>query len=170
MCTSELKDTDTAWQRIQPSRSAKSVGSFSRAVLPRVEHSQIVATLQPKLISSFLTLVSRNLFAKSFCCQMSVLPLGSLDIKHPCQCQKHPFTKIITRHLGMTISGLPGRWPEFNEYLNPLACRALRMSISGLVFFDRMPAIMRLRVSASTMSAIFLLLDLLLLSCSQVTR
>ena len=52
------------------------------------------------------------------------------------------------------MSGFPGRRLECSEYLNPLACRALRMSVSGLVFFDWIPAIMRLRVAASTTSAI----------------
>src|SRR5579871_764317 len=50
------------------------------------------------------------------------------------------------------MSGLPGTRGECRRYLKPLRCRALRIASSSRVFLARMPAIILLRVAASTTS------------------
>ena len=55
-------------------------------------------------------------------------------------------------YLGNTISGVPGSLLSFTRYLNPLAKRAFRNIISGLVFFDRIFDITSDRFSLSQIS------------------
>lgn len=50
------------------------------------------------------------------------------------------------------MSGLPGKSFLCNRNRKPRLCSRLRTSTSGLVFFPRIPDIIRLRVTASTTS------------------
>jgi len=60
---------------------------------------------------------------------------------------------MTASYSGSTMSGFPGSSRTCRRNRKPRWCRALRTKISGLVFRPRMPAIIRLRVAVSTMSA-----------------
>ncbi len=122
-------------------------------VLSLVAHSQTTSTCQPAARRAEMHRPSRSTLRCNFVRQNFVFEAGSLKNLQPlCQCQKHPWTKTAILRPGKTISGTPGKSVLCNLNRNPAANRALRTSISGLVFFTRMPAIMRLRVLRSTMS------------------
>ncbi len=122
-------------------------------VLSLVAHSQTTSTRQPAARSAEVHRPSRSTLRCNFVRQNFVFEAGSLKNLQPlCQCQKHPWTKTAIFRPGKTMSGAPGKSALCNLNRNPAAKRALRTSISGLVFFTRIPAIMRLRVLRSTMS------------------
>ena len=63
--------------------------------------------------------------------------------------RKQPCANNATRRLGKTRSGLPGRSARRGRNRSPIAWVALRMRISGPVFFPLIRAIVRERRSAN---------------------
>lgn len=129
-----------------------SATSFFRLGSP-ISHSQMTNTRQPCSASCFLTLASRAVLASNFFCQNAARVLGVVVKRHPCLCQKQPCTKTTAWCLGNTRSGLPGSL-ACSRKRSPAQCRNLRTSSSGVVFFPRMPDIIRLRVALSTTSMV----------------
>jgi len=126
--------------------------SMSVCLMP---HSHTVATRQPSCLRSASFRRSRATFSLNFCCQNLRFDDGvAARMQAGCRCQKQPCTKTTARYLGNTKSGLPGRSFTFSLYLNPARCIAALRTRSGSVSRPRIPAIIRDRVAASTMSAI----------------
>ena len=118
-------------------------------------HSHITSTLQPRLIICLTCLSSLSVFCLNFSSQLSRFCSGIVANLHPlCLCQKHPCTKIAKWYLAKTISGLPGNFLSWSRYRNPRECKKHRTNNSGLVSLPLIPAIMRDRVWASTISVI----------------
>ena len=134
--------------------------SKERRSRPRSAHSQTSATRHSFCRSAALFLISRSRFASIFWRQKSRRVAGRRKRWQSWPCQKHPFAKIAARYFGKARSGLPGRSFTCNRNRKPFRCKALRNSSSGLVFFPRIPAIIRLRTAGSTMSAIYHLCEL----------
>lgn len=128
--------------------------SISRSDCPLIAHSHIVQILHPALIRPARTARSRLRFPFILSFQNVFRVAGHLNRRHPWPCQKHPCTKTTARYFGRTRSGLPGSFFTCSRYRYPLVNRPLLITSSGFVFLLRMPAIIRLRVRRSTMSAI----------------
>jgi len=116
--------------------------------------SHMRMTVQPRDLSSSLTLISRVLFWRNLAFQNCLLVFGNVACSGQ-PCQKHPSTKIATRFPGNTRSGCPGNLYD-NRYLNPAAQRAFRRRNSGLVSLRRTLAMQRLRCSGVKTSDIYL--------------
>lgn len=126
----------------------------SVAPLRRIAHSQMIATRHPAAFSPATFALSRSTFRANLSSQNSALDFGTEAYRHPSwRCQKHPWTNMAARNFGRTMSGLPGSFAECRRKRNPAPCNACRRRTSGDVFFPLMPAIIRDRVFASTMSA-----------------
>lgn len=120
-------------------------------------HSHTIASLHPSAIKARWFSSSLWTLRANFSAQKSSRVEGVVANLQPgCRCQKQPFTSIAARHLGRTMSGLPGNRPSCRRKRNPDAWRARRTSSSGLVFCPLMPAIIRDRVVLSTMSVMWL--------------
>ena len=128
--------------------------SIFRSDCPLIAHSHIVQILHPALTRLARTARSRFRFSFILSFQNFFRVVGHLNRWQPWPCQKHPFTKTTARYFGRKRSGLPGSLFSCNRYRYPLANRPLLITNSGFVFLLRMPAIIRLRVRRSTMSAI----------------
>lgn len=126
----------------------------SVAPLRRIAHSQMIATRHPAAFSPATFVASRSMFRANFSSQNAALVFGTEALRHPSwRCQKQPWTNMAARYRGKTISGLPGSFAECRRKRNPAPCNAFRRRTSGVVFFPLMPAIIRDRIFASTMSA-----------------
>lgn len=123
--------------------------------VPLTAHSHTTATRQPSSLRFASFRRSRATFSLNFCCQNLRLDEGvAASLQPECRCQKQPCTKTTARYIGKTKSGFPGKLFTFNRYLNPARCIADLRTRSGSVSHPRIPAIIRDRVLASTMSAI----------------
>ncbi len=129
------------------------MSSFNRS-LPRKAHSHMTAILQPACSKATMAELSFWRLRWIFASQKSVRVPGSLNKWQSWPCQKQPCMKITALYLGKTMSGFPGRSLTWSRNLNPFLWRRDLIWCSGLVFFPRMPDIILLRVSLSTMSAI----------------
>jgi hypothetical protein len=119
----------------------------------RAWHSHTTKVRHPAFLSARSWRRSRATLSANLAFQKDALLIGVVAYLHPrCRCQKHPCTNTAARCRAKTISGLPERDRECRRNRSPAACRARRTTISGLVFFPPMPAIMRLRVARSTIS------------------
>ncbi len=118
----------------------------------RVAHSQTTAIRQFASRNSRQTRRSRETLRVNFSAQKGRRVEGSLKYLHAWQCQKQPCTKTTALYLVNTMSGCPGSSAFFRLNRKPARCSALRTSRSGFVSCDRIPAIIRLRVGASTIS------------------
>lgn len=127
--------------------SARSVGGR-----PRIAHSQTTALRQPSSVNACNERLSRARLASIFVFQNSALVRGSRNSGQSCPCQKQPFTKTTALTPGNDRSGRPGSFRLCSRYRRPCACSALRSTSSILVSRPLMPAIIRLRVAASTTS------------------
>lgn len=114
----------------------------------------MIQILNPLSRSFPTACVSSEMFLCSFVRQKSTLLDGHLKRWHPCICQKQPCIKITAWCFGNVRSGFPGKSFLCNEYRNPFAKSPFLTKSSGLVFLLRMPAIIRLRFSFETISAI----------------
>ena len=131
-----------------------SSAATSASPLLRIAHSQMMATRQPPSSRLEIFVASRSMFRANFSSQNTALVFGTEALRHPSwRCQKQPWTNMAARYRGRTISGLPGSFAECRRKRNPAPCNAFRRRTSGVVFFPLMPAIIRERVFASTMSA-----------------
>lgn len=130
------------------------LGSQSSAPSPlRNPHSQSMRTRHPLSRSCRWSLASRSMFASNLARHLSLLLAGVLVRRHlGCRCQKQPCTKMTSRCLGSTISGLLGKCLTFKRKRNPHRCRYRRTCNSGRVFSLRMPDIIFERVFGSTIS------------------
>lgn len=112
-----------------------------------VSHSQIVREVHPASRSALLFRRSRCRFRKTFSIQYSEFDFTSLfpsiHFLHPCQ--KQPWMKTARRLDGKTMSGLPGSDFACNRNRNPFRNKNCRTAISGLVFFERIAAILARR-------------------------
>lgn len=128
-------------------------GSHEISIFLFLQHSQITTTRHPASTSVFMARLSLAIFSENFFCHFSWLVCGLVEYLHSqCLCQKHPFTKMTVLYLARTISGLIFRIFEFRRYLKPWEWINFLNSISGLVFFERIPAIILERVVKETMS------------------
>lgn len=113
-----------------------------------VSQPQITRTLQPILRSFRRTFLSRSAFEVLFVFQKAAFVRG---ITRPnlqlCMCQKHPCTKTTFCLLTKTMSGLPGRSDRCSLNRKPNRWTRDRTISSGLVSFERIAAIFRLRCS-----------------------
>lgn len=126
----------------------------SVAPLLRMAHSQMIATRHPTACSPATFAISRSTFRANLSSQNSALDFGTEALLQLLwRCQKHPWTNMAARNFGRTMSGLPGSFAECRRKRKPAPCNAFRRRNSGVVFFPLMPAIIRDRVFASTMSA-----------------
>ena len=110
-------------------------------------HSQTTRTSQPRLSKSILLRLSRWTALASFSLQNSRRVFGTTEFVHPCECQKHPCTKITVLYFGNTISGFPGRSFRCNRNRNPFRCNQLLTNSSGFVFFPLIAAMLRDRAA-----------------------
>ncbi len=134
---------------------SRQTASTGRLDAPRIEHSLTTATRHRQDLRLWSTRASRSLLSEIFFCQNSVRVLGSRKSGQSWPCQKQPWKSMTTRCLGKMISGFPGSSRACSRNRSPKRWSPDRSRISGLVFFPRMPDIMRLRVSEETVSAIY---------------
>lgn len=114
----------------------------------------MIQGFQPISVTSLWIFLSRSIVLAIFISQYARFVCGMRDRLHPCQCQKHPFTKTATLCFGSTMSGLPGSLAECNRKRNPAACSAFRTFISGLVSVECTRLITQLRVALSKVSMV----------------
>jgi hypothetical protein len=126
----------------------KSVSALFNFSLSRVWHSHNTSTRYPASRNRASLRRSRFLFPSSFSVQYGAFDFGFDASAHlPCECQKHPCTKIAHRRALLARSGLPGNVVTCVRKRRPRAWTAARVRSSGRVFFDRMRAIICDRVS-----------------------
>jgi hypothetical protein len=113
--------------------------SMPRATL----HSQTVRTVHPNRFSSRRARRSRCRLRRSLLRQYVRFVRGE-TFRHPCPCQKHPWTNITARKFGRRKSGDPG---SFGYALNtmPRPRSALTARCSGPVPLDLTACMVRCR-------------------------
>lgn len=128
----------------------KSVTALLNLSLSRVWHSHNTSTRYPAARKRASLRRSRFLFPRSFSVQYGAFDFGFDASAHlPCECQKHPCTKIAHLPALLARSGLPGNVVTCVRKRRPRAWTAARVRSSGHVFFDLMRAIICDRVSGS---------------------
>jgi len=81
-----------------------------------ISHCQTTIVFHPNCASSDNFLRSRATFAWNFACQYDLFDFGVVVRGQPlCRCQKQPWTNTATLLRLKTMSGLPGRSPQFVE-------------------------------------------------------
>ena len=115
-------------------------------------HSHTVMQCHPISDNLRCSSLSRSRLRLILLRQKSWLVFGKWPLWQSWPCQKHPLTNMQVRYLRNTMSGCPGSRGWFSLYLNPLEKRYLRTIISGRVFFERIAAIILLRLSFVTTS------------------
>lgn len=133
-------------------RPTKSCIFCRRASVSRVSHCHTTSVAHPSDSSCSLFVLSRFTLASNFGRQYSRRDLGSCPFGHPCQCQKHPCTKIAFRYFGRTMSGLPGRSFRCKRKRYPMACRSRLTTNSGPVSLLLTACMMRRRCSSVRVS------------------
>lgn len=126
----------------------------SRSSLVRNSHSHTTITRHPKDSRRMRFRRSRSLLRCIFVCQNCMLLFGCTDSLQSWPCQKQPLTNMTVRYLGRTMSGDPGSRLSNKRNLNPLRKRNLLTINSGFVFFAWIRAMISLRFSGATVSAI----------------
>ena len=117
-----------------------------------ISHSHIVLGSHPMVTSCACDSLSLETLRLIFWFQYSTLLFGILDLLQPCQCQKHPCTKMAIRYLGSTKSGVPGSFRLWSRNLYPALCSDRRTNISGTEPFEGTRAIILLLVVLLTVS------------------
>ena len=119
----------------------------------RKTHSQTVITLHPASRRRCEFSASRDTFRLNFSAHNSLFAAGIVAYRQPSwRCQKQPFTKTTARYFVNFRSGLPGKPLTDVRYRNPSRCNECLTTISGRVSKRGTDAIIRERVSRSTVS------------------
>ena len=101
-------------------------------------HSHRQCTDHPRRRSLLSFVLSRLRLRSNFGVQYSTLLFRSRPSRQEWPCQKQPFTSMMVRYFGSTMSGQPGRFRTCKRKRYPRLWSALRTSSSGFVLTERM--------------------------------
>ena len=120
--------------------------------MPSSAQPHTVITFQPSSFHDFSLRLSRLTFFDHFSIQNCTLLLGIVESAQPWRCQKHPRMSMMVLAFGTTMSGLPVKRRSQTRNLQPAAKIRLRTRTSGLVSRPLILLIILLRCSGVTRS------------------